>query len=195
MGAMASQITGILIVYSIVCSRADQRKHQSSALLAFVGGIHQGPVNSPHKGPTIGTMFPFDDVIMWDLCKSLQWGHNGRNGVSNHRYLDCLFNHLFKSRSKKTPKLRVTGLCEGNSPVTGEFPHKGPATRPMFPFDDVIMSKEWWQIGVKNDVIKRHFEMLKLLANSNQYFDRVNLYLISCLALRHGLIHYTHEKV
>ena len=121
MGSMASQITGISIVYSIVCSRADQRKHRSSSLLAFVRGIHRWPVNSPHKGPTTGKMFPFDDV-MWDLCKSLQWHHNVPNDVSNHRHLDCLFNHLFKSRSKKTPKLRVTGICEGNSPVTSEFP-------------------------------------------------------------------------
>ena len=51
MGAMASQITGVSIVYSTVCSGADQRKHQSSASLAFVGGIHWWPVNSPHKGP------------------------------------------------------------------------------------------------------------------------------------------------
>ena len=44
-----------------------------------------------------------------------------------------------RRRSKKTSKLRVTGLCEGNSPLTGEFPHKGPVTRKMFLFDDVIM--------------------------------------------------------
>ena len=52
----------------------------------------------------------------------LQWSHNGRDGISNHQHHDCLFNHLFRCRSKKTSKLRVTGLCAGNSPVTGEFP-------------------------------------------------------------------------
>ena len=52
----------------------------------------------------------------------LQWRHNGRDGVSNHRRLDCFLIRLFRRRSKKTPKLRVTGICEGNSPVTGEFP-------------------------------------------------------------------------
>ena len=52
----------------------------------------------------------------------LQWRHNGRHGVSNHQHHDCLLNRLFRQRSKKTSKLRVTGLCEGNSPVTGEFP-------------------------------------------------------------------------
>ena len=64
MGAMASQITNLTIVYSTIYSDADQRKHQSSASLAFVLGIHRGPVNSPHKWPVTRKMFPFDDVIM-----------------------------------------------------------------------------------------------------------------------------------
>ena len=53
---------------------------------------------------------------------SLQWRHNGRNDVSNQQPHDCLLNRLFRRRSKKTSKLRVTGLCARNSPVTGEFP-------------------------------------------------------------------------
>ena len=65
MDAIASQITSLTIVYSIVCSDADQRKLQSSASLAFVQGIHRGPVNSPHKWPVTRKMFPFDDVIMY----------------------------------------------------------------------------------------------------------------------------------
>ena len=64
MGAIASQITSLTIVYSTVYSGADQRKHQSSASLAFVRGIHRGAVNSPHKWPVTRKMFPFDDVIM-----------------------------------------------------------------------------------------------------------------------------------
>ena len=64
-GAMASQITSLTIVYSTVYSGADQSTHQSSASLAFVWGIHWGPVNSPHKGLVTGKMFPFDDVIIW----------------------------------------------------------------------------------------------------------------------------------
>ena len=52
---------------------------------------------------------------------SLQWRHNGHDGVSNHQPHGCLLNRLFRRRSKKTSKLRVTGLCAGNSPVTGEF--------------------------------------------------------------------------
>ena len=64
MGAIAFQITSLTIGYSTVYSDADQRKHQSSASLVFVWGIHRGPVNSPHKWPVTRKMFPFDDVIM-----------------------------------------------------------------------------------------------------------------------------------
>ena len=53
---------------------------------------------------------------------ALQWRHNGRAGASNHQPHDCLLDRLFRRRSKKTSKLRVTDLCAGNSPVTGEFP-------------------------------------------------------------------------
>ena len=54
--------------------------------------------------------------------QTLEWRHNKSDYVSNHRRLDCLLNRLFRCKSKKTSKLRVTGLWEGNSPVTGEFP-------------------------------------------------------------------------
>ena len=53
---------------------------------------------------------------------TLQWRHNGHDSVSNHQPHDCLLNHLFRRISKKTSKLRVTGLRAGNSPGTGEFP-------------------------------------------------------------------------
>ena len=53
---------------------------------------------------------------------ALQWRHDERDDVSNHQPHDSLLNRLFRHKSKKTSKLRVTGLCEGNSPVTGEFP-------------------------------------------------------------------------
>ena len=64
MGAIASHITSLTIVYSTVYSDADQRKHHSSASLACVWGIHRGPVHSPYKWPVTRKMFPFDDVIM-----------------------------------------------------------------------------------------------------------------------------------
>ena len=65
------------------------------------------------------------DIFKRIQCKSsysLQWRHNERDSVSNHQPYDCLFNCLFRRRSKKTSKLRATGLCMGNSPVTSEFP-------------------------------------------------------------------------
>ena len=64
MGVIASQITSLKIVCSIVYSDTDQRKHQSSESLAFVWGIRRGPANSPHEWPVARKMFPFDDVIM-----------------------------------------------------------------------------------------------------------------------------------
>ena len=73
------------------------------------------------------------------LTRSLQWRHNERDGISNHQPNDCLLNRLFRHRSKKTSKLCVAGLCEGNSPMTGEFSAQRASNAEMFPFDDVIM--------------------------------------------------------
>ena len=64
MGSIASQITGVSIVYSTICSDADQRKNQSSVSLASVRGIHRWPANSPHKAPVTRKVFPLDDFIM-----------------------------------------------------------------------------------------------------------------------------------
>ena len=64
MSATASHITSVSIVCSTVCSSADQRKHQSSASLVFVRGIHRWPVDSSHKGPATRKMLQFVDVIM-----------------------------------------------------------------------------------------------------------------------------------
>ena len=72
---------------------------------------------------------------------TLRWRHNERDSVSNHQPHGCLLDGLLRRRSKKTSKLRVTGLCVGNSPKPVNSPHKGPVTQKMFPFDDVIMKK------------------------------------------------------
>ena len=68
------------------------------------------------------------------------WRHNERDGVSNRRRFACLFNRLLRRRSTKASKLRVTGLCEWNPPVTGGFPSQRTSNAKMFPFDDVIMN-------------------------------------------------------
>ena len=70
MSAMASQITSLPIVYPAVYSRRRSKKHQSSASLAFVRGIHRWPVNFPHKGPVTRKMFPLDDVIVQQISSS-----------------------------------------------------------------------------------------------------------------------------
>ena len=84
MGTMASQITSLMIIHSTVNSGVDQRKHQSSASLAFVWGIHRGPVNSPHIWPVTRKMFPFDDVIM------------------RHGYITCIRNTWLYKHIKAT---------------------------------------------------------------------------------------------
>ena len=108
--AIASQITSIAIVYSAIYSGAYQRKHQSSASLAFVRGIHRWPVNSPYKGPVTRQMshVSFDDVIM--VTDKMCWYNRhhscrdmgaGKSVLVNPRHIKC--------RSKS--------LCEP-SPVT-----------------------------------------------------------------------------
>ena len=71
---------------------------------------------------------------------SLQWRLNERDGVSNHQPHDCLRKGLLGCSSKNTPKLRVTGLCDENSPVTGEFPAQRARNAEKFPFDDVFIT-------------------------------------------------------
>ena len=89
MGAIASQITSLTIVYSTVYSGADQSRHQSSAPLAFVWGIHRGPVNSPHKWPVTRKMFSFDDVIMYTykISESSKTGTEKKNAQLLSEYI------------------------------------------------------------------------------------------------------------
>ena len=98
MDVIASQITSLTVVYSIVYSDADQKKHQSSASLAFVRGIHRGPVNSPHKWPVTRKMFPFDDVIMfYDGCS-----HSSMLGSKIHHVSHILARWLMVLFSQTT---------------------------------------------------------------------------------------------
>ena len=80
------------------------------------------------------------------FANTLHWRHNDHDSVSNHQPHGCLFNRLFRRRSKKTSKPRVAGLCAGNSPWPVNSPHKGPVTRKMFPFDDVITIDVDWTV-------------------------------------------------
>ena len=76
---------------------------------------------------------------------SLQWRHNERDGVSNHRRLYYLLNRLFRHRSKKPSKLRVTGLCERNPPVTGGFPSQKPSNAENYFIWWRHLAKELWR--------------------------------------------------
>ena len=78
MSTMASQITSVFTVCSVFCSGADQRKHQNSASLAYVGGIHRGPMNPPHKGPVTQQIFSYD-YVPGDRWILLTWTRNAEN--------------------------------------------------------------------------------------------------------------------
>ena len=89
--------------------------------------------------------------MTWLVCSSLHWRHNDHGCVSNNQHRGCLLNRLFRRRWKKTSKLRVTGLCVGNSPGPVNSPHKGPITRKMFPFHDVIMYSTKFYVPIAKD--------------------------------------------
>ena len=93
-----------------------------------------------------------------ELPFSLGWRHNERDGVSNHQPHECLLNRLVRRRSKKTSKLRVTGLCEGNLPVTGEFPAQMTSNA-----ENVSI---WWRLHVG--------ELSSLSSHSNSFEDRAS---------------------
>ena len=107
--------------------------------------------------------------VKWPTLKSLRCCHNGHDCISNHQPHDCLLNRLFRRRSKKTSKLRVTGLCEGNPPKIVNSPLKWPVTRKMFPFDDVIMS---WHLSTQHDLSLSMFLRWNTYIVSGENFQR-----------------------
>ena len=92
------------------------------------------------------------------LRVSLQWRYNERNGVSNHRRLDCLINCLFRLRSKKTSKLHVTGFVKGNHRRPMVSPHKGSVTRKMFHLMTSSLKKKKNNISVI-DILKFRLQL------------------------------------
>ena len=176
MGAIASQITSPTIVYSTVYSDADQRKHHRSASLAFVWGIHRGLLFSCTNGQSRGKCFHLmtssrvtRPTKMEKDTEIRHWTHkviacpHGRVMGRIH-YSDVIMSAMayqiagvsivcstvfFRRRSSKPSKLRVTGLCEGNPPVTGGFPSLRASNAEMFLFGDVIMIS--WVIWETNN--------------------------------------------
>ena len=102
MGAMVSQTTSLTIVYSTVYSGADQRKHQSSAPLAFARGIHRWPVDSPRKGPVTRKNLPFDDVIMIYNLHSLEAENKQPSHFQLFQFANKILLHIFGYKTIET---------------------------------------------------------------------------------------------
>ena len=149
MSEIASQITGLTIVYSTVNSVADQRKHQSYASLAFVRGIHRRPVNSPHKGPVTGKMFPFDDVIM--CSKWLVFGIKWKVGVISIIPV--------QSWNKMTIRWQITVIW-----MTLPHPHPHPTK---------------WPPRIKRRKAKNRISIYPAISNYHKYAKIISKYMFS----------------
>ena len=112
---------------------ADSHRVMISILVKYVGRIGHRP-RGTHNG------------------SSLHWRHNGHDSVSNHQPDDCLLNCLFRRTSKIISKLRVTGLCVGNSPETGEFPAQMASNAENVPI--------WWRHHVYRRRILTHLPLV-----------------------------------
>ena len=99
------------LMFSLICAWTNGRANNRDG-----GDLRR---NRGHYDVTVMTGSIFSKMLTID---TLRWRHNGHDSVSNHQPHDCLLSRLFRRRSKKTSKLRVTGFCVGNSPGTGEFP-------------------------------------------------------------------------
>ena len=95
------------------------RDYFSMTVLRLINAVDQRRTDDKTLSDDKGLVYAY---VWWLRLDALQWRHNEHDGVSNHQPSDCLLNRLFRRRWKKTSKLRVIGLGEGNSPVTGEFP-------------------------------------------------------------------------
>ena len=95
-------------------------------------------------------------------CKTEQSSHNELDGVSDHQPHDCILNRLFRRRSKKISKLRVTDLCAGNSPLTGEFPAQKASNAENVSFDDVIMHWSYFKLSVLQQECSKSFKRVAI---------------------------------
>ena len=183
MGTMATQITSFTIVYSTFIQTQIKKKYQTSASLAFVRGLHRGPVNSPHKWSETRKMSPFDDVIMFLVLKSEysgisqyhgRWcyGSLRRQATNNHGIYcadQCFplvqhFNYLYISTFWEERNCKTNRFREWikDDKVTGEFPAQRLVTRIFDIFFDLrlnkLMSKQWsgWWFETPSRPLWRH---------------------------------------
>ena len=139
MSEIASQITSLTIVYSIVHSGTDQSKHQSSASLAFVWEIHRWPVNFPRKWPVTRKMFPFDDVIMEIYLSVRSCLHLTRSSWNSYSPMETFI--LFVGGNNVLSKFTIR-FTETNVDI-----HEIPTLEMPFPvlimLDYFILHKAW----------------------------------------------------
>ena len=166
MSSMASQITSLTVVYSTVYSGADQRKHQSSASLAIVRGVHRGPVNSPHKGPVSSGSFYFIFfsfllcgrpsflcclLFLLGICKWLLPPVFLRWSLRQFAPLYHFWSLFTRRRHQMETFPAFLALCAGNSPSPVNSPHKRPVTRSFDIFLHLRLNNQlskqswgWW---------------------------------------------------
>ena len=122
------RLYSVLVNLGIV-KRASNSKMRSNWSRCWITPLRHQTITQ-----TISATWAISDKFQWKFNPFL-WRHNRRDGVSNLQPDECLLNRSFRRRSKKTSKLRVTGLCAGNSPEPVNFTTQNK----LFPFDDVIM--------------------------------------------------------
>ena len=161
---LASQITSLMVVYSIVYSGVNQRIHQSSASQAFVREIHRGPVNFPHKWPVTRKMFPFDDVIM----KWVQIGTHRKYPIPHpsRQAIGC----LLLGFGENWPRYIGTALCMNSS-----SPHLLGIHKSIWFFNDILTVPTHVYLGGKLGYAK--------ISSSYRIFD----FIASSLRWRHGV--------
>ena len=114
-----------------ICGYSDYHIRLYKLSAKYIEGLwacSKTPLHQVMKYSVALSIMKVRDLSNWrekqksQLGCALQWSYNGHDSVSNHQPHDCLLNRLFRRRSNKISKLRVTGLCAWNSPETGEFP-------------------------------------------------------------------------
>ena len=141
--------------------------HGNGACVLLKIGHHWSPNCLRQLGYVTLPLITVSLVLCLKVKSPLLWRHKGRDGVSNHQPHDCLLNRPFSCRSKKTSKLRVTGFCAGNSPVTGEFPAQKASNAEK-------VSISWHQHGCNSfEVSVRVFHLCIRSSNDWQKLDYI----------------------
>ena len=115
----------ILRPYSLTNEMSTRQDDHAMTTVAMALTIQVPRISMTFWMTSSGPRRKYEAQKTWETLENMstsQWRHNRRGDVSNHQPYECLLNLLFRRRSKKTSKRRVTGLCVGNSPVTGELP-------------------------------------------------------------------------